>query len=139
LELIHNKNRMITIIISILLAILAGFFKANADILDFRFKDSWYNRFKWNQYIDPEVSHLNKDNFKWPWNFIFAPFSDLWHLCYTLMIISLLCIGPFYQIFGFFTNDIVGNWYTCLILAIGYCAGFESTYATLLYFKKEEL
>lgn len=117
----------------ILLSVLVGFFKACADILDFRFKDSWFNRFKWNQYIDPEVSHLNKEGLKFPWSFLLTPFSDLWHLSYTLMIYCFLLMLPFYSTFEY-----MNDFQTLVILYVSYGVGFEITYATLLYFKKEE-
>lgn len=72
------------------LIILAGFFKITGDIIRTKetFNDSWFKKFKGNNYIDPELSWKNK----WKYGILGYPilsmFGDLCHTMYTLSILS---------------------------------------------------
>ena len=121
--------------IIIFLSILAGIFKSAADVLDTKFCESWFRRFKGNWFIDPVLSWENKHKFDHMFglSFIVTPFSDLWHLLYTFMIICLISIGPFYTSLTSFDVSIIwNNIFTCILCAGSYCIGFEITYFFLL-------
>ena len=129
----------------LLFSVLAGFFKATADTLQFWFNTSWFKRFKGNKYTDPSISHKNKYVFNFKGKFgnteignilnyfitvFITPFSDLWHTCYTLMFITLFTMMPFYNTFELSSVPFLDNLYTLLYCAVAYGAGFEITYLT---------
>jgi hypothetical protein len=115
--------------ILIILSVLAGVLKSMADVLHTKFDQSWFKRCKGNSFIDPSISWKNKHKFDnmFGLSLIVAPYSDLWHLCYTLMILCLLTIAPFYHPFEY-----LGNFWSVAFLYGCYGVGFEITYFTLI-------
>lgn len=81
-----------------LFAFLAGFLKSLADTLRVpeKFLSSIFAKYSGHRFIDPQSSWVNKYILGYWLSFIIAPFSDLWHLCYTFMILFLLLIAPWY-------------------------------------------
>jgi hypothetical protein len=121
--------------IILLFAGLAGLFKSIADVLDFNFNESKLFRYTDNHYINPEYSWKNKHKFEHMFGLIYliTPFSDAWHLCYTLMISSLICIGPFYTtLLSFNVSTVMNNVFTCMLIALTYGVCFEVTKKYLL-------
>lgn len=119
--------------ITILLAILAGICKSIADT-----KREKLNKSQ-NKYFLVKLLKLNPNTqfgniVGYFVTLIITPFSDFWHLLYTIAILCLLCIAPFYQpMFHFigFESIIWDNFWTIGFLMICYGIGFEITYLTL--------
>lgn len=93
--------------ISIIFLILAGFFNSIMDIIVHKWSISIFSKIKNEkllQFINPKLSWTNKwknNDYKQGEKFIgsstvFVMFTDLWHLCQFLMIISFIVSTIFY-------------------------------------------
>ena len=93
--------------ISIIFLILAGFFNSIMDIIVHKWDISIFSKIeneKLLQFINPQQSWMNKwknKDYKQGEKFIgsstvFVMFTDLWHLCQFLMIISFIVSTIFY-------------------------------------------
>lgn len=93
--------------ISIIFLILAGFFNSIMDIIVHKWSISIFSKIKNEkllQFINPKQSWMNKwknKDYKQGEKFIgsstvFVMFTDLWHLCQFLMILSFLLSTIFY-------------------------------------------
>lgn len=93
--------------ISIIFLILAGFFNSIMDIIIHKWNISIFSKIKNEkllQFINPKLSWTNKwknNDYKQGEKFIgsstvFVMFTDLWHLCQFLMIISFIISTIFY-------------------------------------------
>lgn len=93
--------------ISIIFLILAGFFNSIMDIIVHKWSISIFSKIKNEkllQFINPKLSWTNKwknNDYKQGEKFIgsstvFVMFTDLWHLCQFLMIISFIISTIFY-------------------------------------------
>ena len=93
--------------ISIIFLILAGFFNSIMDIIVHKWNISIFSKIKNEkllQFINPKLSWTNKwknNDYKQGEKFIgsstvFVMFTDLWHLCQFLMIISFIVSTIFY-------------------------------------------
>ena len=93
--------------ISIIFLILAGFFNSIMDIIVHKWDISIFSKIKNDkllQFINPKLSWTNKwknNNYKQGEKFIgsstvFVMFTDLWHLCQFLMIVSFIISTTFY-------------------------------------------
>ena len=93
--------------ISIIFLILAGFFNSIMDIIVHKWSISIFSKIKNEkllQFINPKQSWMNKwknKDYKQGEKFIgsstvFVTFTDLWHLCQFLMILSFLLSTIFY-------------------------------------------
>jgi len=93
--------------ISIIFLILAGFFNSIMDIIVHKWDISIFSKIKNDkllQFINPTLSWINKwknNNYKQGEKFIgsstiFVMFTDLWHLCQFLMILSFIISTIFY-------------------------------------------
>ncbi len=93
--------------ISIIFLILAGFFNSIMDIIVHKWNISIFSKIKNEkllQFINPKLSWTNKwknNDYKQGEKFIgsstvFVMFTDLWHLCQFLMIISFIISTIFY-------------------------------------------
>ena len=87
--------------ISIIFLILAGFFNSIMDIIIHKWNKSIFSKIKNDkllQFINPTLSWKNKwknSDYKQGEKFIgsstvFVMFTDLWHLCQFLMIVSFI-------------------------------------------------
>jgi hypothetical protein len=81
-----------------LFVFIAGFLKSIADTIRVpaKFHSSIFKKWNGNKYIDPEASWLNKYILGDFMSVFIAPFSDVWHLCYTGMILLLFLCAPWY-------------------------------------------
>lgn len=93
--------------ISIIFLILAGFFNSIMDIIVHKWSISIFSKIKNKkllQFMNPKLSWTNKwknNNYKQGEKFIgsstvFVMFTDLWHLCKFLMIVSFIISTIFY-------------------------------------------
>ena len=93
--------------ISIIFLILAGFFNSIMDIIIHKWNKSIFSKIKNDkllQFINPTLSWKNKwknSDYKQGEKFIgsstvFVMFTDLWHLCQFLMIVSFILSTTFY-------------------------------------------
>ena len=94
--------------ISIIFLILAGFFNSIMDVIVHKWDISIFSKIeneKLLQFINPQQSWMNKwknKDYKQGEKFIgsstvFVMFTDLWHLCQFLMIISFIVSTIFYM------------------------------------------
>lgn len=93
--------------ISIIFLILAGFFNSIMDIIVHKWSISIFSKIKNKkllQFMNPKLSWMNKwknKDYKQGEKFIgsstvFVMFTDLWHLCQFLMIVSFILSTIFY-------------------------------------------
>lgn len=77
------------IILSILIAIIAGVAKAVKDKINFHYKDSIFSNYN-PKYWDPLISWQNKWNYGYLVRTVFVWVTDAWHLFDTIHTIGLI-------------------------------------------------
>lgn len=114
--------------ITFLFIFIAAFCKSISDTIRVPkvMNDSIFAKFIGHWYIDPEVSWINKDRVIYPISFLWAPFSDLWHLTQTLMISFLLAPALWFIIHPESAYNL--HWTICFMWVLCWFGSFEFWY-----------
>ena len=71
------------------------------------FDSTFFSKFKGNRWIDPEVSSMNHRKLPKILYPVLVHFSDLWHLCNSIMISSFIMMALTFDTNIFTVNKIV--------------------------------
>jgi len=119
--------------ISIILMIIAGFFNACMDILKVRYDKSIFRFWKYQNWLDPSKSWVNKwkngdpsqgERFFGSSTF-FVSLTDAWHLAKHFMLTFIMLSVVFYQ-------PIINWWMDFIILYVSFTVTFEVFFSKIL-------